>query len=67
MEKSAMIRTVRRTVHPVDDRLKSTRMRLHLPRRRARDEPRAWTPFDGMEDADLVSPSTWPVDERRIW
>ncbi len=60
MTQSATIRTVRRTVHPVQDRvqdrMKSTRMRLHLPRRLARDELRAWLAADALEDIDVQRP-----------
>jgi len=30
-------------------------MRLHLPRRQARDELRAWLPGDALEDLDVAS------------
>jgi hypothetical protein len=66
MKQSATIRTVRRTVHPVQDRMKSTRMRLHLPRRLARDELRAWLAADALEDIDVVSTWPSPAAERRI-
>jgi hypothetical protein len=66
MKQSATIRTVRRTVHPVQDRMKSTRMRLHLPRRLARDELRAWLAADALEDIDVVSTWPSPTAERRI-
>jgi len=66
MKQSAIIRTVRRTVHPVEDRLRSARMRLHLPRRRARDELLAWLPAEELEEMDTVSTSPPPADEHRI-
>ncbi|HXS25385.1 MAG TPA: hypothetical protein VN719_14220 [Gemmatimonadales bacterium] len=66
MKQSAMIRTVQGTVHPEDNRLKSTRMRLHLPRRRARDELRAWLPTEAFEDMDLAGPWRSPADEPRV-
>jgi hypothetical protein len=66
MNQSATIRTVRRTVHPVQDRMKSARMRLHLPRRLARDELRAWLAADALEDIDVVSTWPSPTAERRI-
>jgi hypothetical protein len=66
MKQSATIPTVRRTVHPVQDRMKSTRMRLHLPRRLARDELRAWQAADAHEDIDVVSTWPSPAAERRI-
>jgi len=66
MKPSATIRTVRRTVHPVQDRMKSTRMRLHLPRRLARDELRAWLAADALDDIDVVSTWPSPAAERRI-
>lgn len=53
MKQSATVRAARRTAHPVQDRLRCTRMRLHLPRRLARDELRAWVPGDAFEDLDL--------------
>ncbi len=71
MRQSAIIRTARRTVRPVEDRLRSTRLRLHLPRGRARDELRAWLPVEELEAEELeamnmvgVSPS--PPNEGRI-
>jgi len=66
MKQSATTRTVRGTVHPEDNRLKSTRMRLHLPRRRERDELRAWLPTEAFEDMDLAGPSPSPADEPRV-
>ncbi len=66
MEQSAIIRTVRHTVRPVEDRLKSARMRLHLPRRRARDELRAWLPAGELEDIDMVGASPPPAAENQI-
>ncbi|HVV50900.1 MAG TPA: hypothetical protein VHO06_14635 [Polyangia bacterium] len=66
MEQSAIIRTVRHTVRPVEDRLKSARMRLHLPRRRARDELRAWLPAEELEDIDMVGASPPPAAENQI-
>jgi hypothetical protein len=66
MNQSATIRTVRRTVHPVQDRMKSTRMRLHLSRRLARDELRAWLATDALEDIDVASTWPSPAAERRI-
>jgi len=66
MNQSATIRAVRRTVHTEDNRLKSTRMRLHLPRRRARDELRAWLPTEWIEDLDVAGPSPLPADEPRV-
>jgi len=66
MKQSAIVQTVRRIVHPVQDRMKSTRMRLHLPRRLARHELRALLAADALEDIDVGS--TWPSPdaERRI-
>ena len=71
MRQSAIIRTARHTVRPVEDRLRSTRLRLHLPRGRARDELRAWLPVEELEPEELeamnmvgVSPS--PRNEGRI-
>jgi hypothetical protein len=58
MNQIATVRTSRGTVHPVPDRMKSTRMRLHLPRRLARHELRAWLAADALEDIDVVN--TWP-------
>jgi hypothetical protein len=46
--------TIRGAVHPAQDRLKSTRMRLHLPKRRVREELRAWLPADDIEDLSVV-------------
>jgi hypothetical protein len=66
MDQSATIRTVRRTVHPGQDRMKSTRMRLHLPRRLARYELRAWLPADALEDTYAVTTWPSPAAERRI-
>ncbi len=68
MKQSATIRTVPRTVHPEDNRLKSTRMRLHLPRRLVRDELRAWLPSQGIEDLEMTgpSPSPAPAEESRV-
>ena len=71
MRQSPIIRTVRRTVRSVEDRLRSTRLRLHLPRGRARDELRAWLPVEELEAEELeamnmvaVSPS--PQNEDRV-
>lgn len=50
MKQSATVQAARRTVHAVQDRLRCARMRLHLPRRLARDELRAWPPGDRFED-----------------
>ena len=71
MRQSAIIRTVRHTVRPVEDRLRSTRLRLHLPRGRARDELRAWLPVEELEAEELeamnmVGPSPSPPNESRI-
>jgi hypothetical protein len=66
MKQSATIRTARRRFHPGDLRLKSTRMRLHLPRRRARDELRAWSPTEESEDVDLADHSPSRTDEARV-
>ena len=66
MKQSATIQTVRRTVHPVQDRMKSTRMRLHLPRRVARNELRAWLAADALDDIDVVGTWPSPAAERRI-
>ncbi len=71
MRQSAIIRTVRRTVRPVEDRLRSTRLRLHLPRGRARDDLRAWLPLEELEAEELeamnmVGASPSPPDEGRI-
>ena len=71
MRQSAIIRTVRRTVRPVEDRLRSTRLRLHLPRGRARDELRAWLPVEELEAEELeamnmVGASLSPANEGRI-
>jgi hypothetical protein len=66
MNQSATVRTVGRTVHPVQDRMKITRMRLHLPRRLARNELRAWLAADALEDIDVVSAGPSPAAERRI-
>ena len=68
MRQSAIIRTVRRTARPVEDRLRSTRLRLHLPRGRARDELRAWLPVEELEAEELeamnmVGPSPSPPNE----
>jgi hypothetical protein len=41
-------------------------MRLHLPRRRARDELRAWLPAEELEEMDTVGTSPPPADEHRI-
>jgi hypothetical protein len=65
MKPSATVRTAQRTVHPVEDRLRCARMRLHLPRRLARDELRAWLPGDAFEEVDVVSASPWPADGHR--
>jgi hypothetical protein len=71
MRQSPIIRTLRRTVRPAEDRLRSTRMRLHLPGGRARDELRAWLPVEELEAEELeamnmvaVSPS--PQNEDRV-
>ena len=71
MRQSAIIRTVRRTVRPVEDRLRSTRLRLHLPRGRARDELRAWLPVEELdaeefEAMNMVGASPSPPNEGRI-
>ena len=76
MRQSAIIRTVRRTVRSVEDRLRSTRLRLHLPRGRARDELRAWLPVEELEAEELeaeeleamsmVGASPSPPNEGRI-
>ena len=71
MRQSAIIRTERRTVRPVEDRLRSTRLRLHLPRGRARDELRAWLPVEELEAEEfeamnMVGPSPSPPNEGRI-
>lgn len=71
MRQSAIIRTVRRTVRPVEDRLRSTRLRLHLPRGRVRDELRAWLPVEELEAEELegmnmVGPSPSSPNEGRI-
>ena len=71
MRQSAIIRTVRRTVRPVEDRLRSTRLRLHLPRRRVRDELRAWQPVEELEAEeleamDMVGASASPPIEGRM-
>ena len=65
MKQSATVRTARGTVHPVEDRLRCARMRLHLPRRLARDELRAWLPGDVFEDLDVVSESPSPAADHR--
>jgi hypothetical protein len=41
-------------------------MRLHLPRRRARDELLAWLPAEELEEMDTVGTSPPPADEHRI-
>jgi len=71
MRQSAIIRTVRRTVRPVEDRLRSTRLRLHLPRGRARDELRAWLPVEELEAEEpeamnMGGASPSPPNEGRI-
>jgi hypothetical protein len=71
MRQSAIVRTVRRTDRRVEDRLRSTRLRLHLPRGHARDELRAWLPVEELEAEELeamnmVGPSPSPPNEGRI-
>ena len=73
MRQSAIIRTVRGTVRPVEDRLRSTRLRLHLPRGRARDELRAWLPVEELEAEELeamnvvgASPPPAPPNDGRV-
>jgi hypothetical protein len=71
MRQSAIIRTARRTVRPVEDRLRSTRLRLHLPRGRARDELRTWLPVEELEAEELeamnmVGASLSPPNEGRM-
>ena len=71
MRQSPIIRNVRRTVRPVEDRLRSTRLRLHLPRGRARDELRAWLPVEELEAEEfeamnMVGASPSPTNESRI-
>jgi hypothetical protein len=71
MRQSAIVPTVRRTVRPVEDRLRSTRLRLHLPRGRARDELRGWLPVEELEAEELetmnmVGASPSPPSEGRI-
>jgi len=62
MRQSPIIRTMRRTVRPLEDRLKSTRLRLHLPGGRARDELRAWLPVEELEADELEAMNRvgWP-------
>ncbi len=57
MNQSANVRTVRRTVPHPPSPLQSTRLRLHLPRQRARDELRAL--------ADLIDVPVETPDHRR--
>jgi hypothetical protein len=69
MRQSPIIRTLRRTVRPVEDRLRSTRLRLHLPSGRARAELRAWLPVEeleaeGLEAMNRVDASPSPPDGR---
>ena len=71
MRQSPIIRTVRRSVRPAEDRLRSTRMRLHLPGGRARDELRAWLPVEELEAEEIegmnmVGASPSPPNESRI-
>ena len=71
MRQSAIIRTVRHTFRPVEDRLRSARLRLHFPRGRARDELRAWLPVEELEAEELeamnmVGASPSPPNEGRI-
>jgi hypothetical protein len=70
MRQSTIVRTERRTLRPVEDRLRSTRLRLHLPRGRARAELRAWLPVEDLEAEELeamdtVGASASPPNEGR--
>jgi hypothetical protein len=59
MKKSATTRTVRRTVEPREHRLTCMRMRLHLPRRRARHELPELMLGDGViDDTDDAATAT---------
>lgn len=67
MKQSAMAQTVRRTVNPGEPRLTCTRMRLHLPRRRARDELRTLMLGDFIDDVDISgSAATIPGIARQV-
>ena len=67
MKQSATTRTVRRTVDLREHRLTCMRMRLHLPRRHARDELRALVLGDVIEAAETADAArTSPSLERRL-
>jgi hypothetical protein len=64
MKQSATTRTVRSTVHAHNHRSTCLRMRLHLPRRLARVELRAWG--DAIEDSDSALRTPAPIEERPV-